>query len=424
MSTQLSRRALLMAAAGAAALCYAVRPRDDGGGYDPYFRALNETLRRNGPARPSLILDLDRLDQNIAVLRASIRDPKHFRVVDKSLPSIPLLRYIFEHAGTNRVMSFHQPFLSQVAEQLEGSQVLLGKPMPVKSAEQFYADLHGSFDPDRQLQWLIDTPERLEEYRELAERLHRRLRINVEIDVGLHRGGVQDTATLERILVAIAANPTRLEFAGFMGYDPHVAKVPSWARSRASLVHEVRTIYRGYVDYVQRRYPQLWNDRVTLNGAGSPTYRLYEDDTLLDDLSVGSALVKPTDFDLDTLTPHVPALFIATPVLKAGASARIPGLDRLSRLLDWWNPNLARTFFIYGGYWMARPVAPAGLHNNSLFGRSSNQEMLNGSARVELGVDDYVFLRPTQSEAVMLQFGDLLVIRGGQIVDHWPVFEQ
>jgi D-serine deaminase-like pyridoxal phosphate-dependent protein len=50
--------------------------------------------------------------------------------------------------------------------------------------------------------------------------------------------------------------------------------------------------------------------------------------------------------------------------------------------------------------------------------------MVNGSARVPLAVDDYVFLRPTQSEAVMLQFGDLVVVRGGAIVDHWPVFQQ
>lgn len=406
------------------ALAVTLRPRDDGGGYDDYFRALNATLRAHGPARPMLVLDLDRLDENIRVLRESIRPPKQFRVVDKSLPAMPLLRYIFEKAGTNRVMSFHEPFLSQVAEQLKGSNILLGKPMPVRSAEKFYADLRSSFDPERQLQWLIDTPERLEEYWALAERLQRKLRINVEIDVGLHRGGVQDTATLDRMLAIIAAHPERLELGGFMGYDPHVAKIPSWARSRASLIEEVRDIYRGYVDYTRAKYPQLWNERITLNGAGSPTYRLYEDDTLLNDLSVGSALVKPTDFDIDTLTPHVPAMFIATPVLKAGANARLPGMDWLSRILDWWNPNLARTFFIYGGYWMAHPEAPKGLHNNTVFGRSSNQEMLNGSAKVELGVDDYVFLRPTQSEAVMLQFGDLVVVRGGAIVDSWPVFRQ
>lgn len=408
----------------AAGVALALRPRDGGGGYDPYFRALNDLLKREGPARPVLLLDLDRLDRNIDVLRASIRPPKHFRVVAKSLPSIPLLRYVCERAGTHRVMSFHQPFLNQVAEQLSDSEILLGKPMPVRSAERFYADLRGGFDPSRQLQWLIDTPERLEEYRALAGSLRRKMLINIEIDVGLHRGGVQDTATLDRMLSVIVAHPDRLELAGFMGYDPHVAKVPGWARSRASLIAEVRAAYRGYVDVVKERHPGLWTDRLTLNGAGSPTYRLYEGDTLLNDLAVGSALVKPTDFDIDTLAPHVPALFIATPVLKAGAAARLPGLDGLSRLLDWWNPNLARTFFVYGGYWMARPVAPAGLHTNPLFGRSSNQEMLNGSARVELGVDDYVFLRPTQSEAVMLQFGDILVVRGGAIVDRWPVLVQ
>lgn len=414
----------LVVATGLATLLYAVRPRDDGGAYDDYFRGLNAMLRKSGPARPALLLDLDRLDQNIDVLRQSIREPKHFRVVDKSLPSIPLLRHICERAKTNRVMSFHQPFMNQVAEALPGSDILLGKPMPVRSAEQFYADLRGDFDPDRQLQWLIDTPERLAEYRALAERLGRRMRINVEIDVGLHRGGVQDTATLERILAGIAAAPERLELAGFMGYDPHVAKVPSWARSRASLIADVHAAYQGYVDYTRSRHPELWNDRITLNGAGSPTYRLYENDRLLDDLSVGSALVKPTDFDLDTLAPHVPALFIATPVLKVAGAARLPGLDALSTVLDWWNPNLAQTFFIYGGNWLAHPTSPTGLHNNALFGRSSNQEMLNGSRRVVLGVDDYVFLRPTQSEAVMLQFGDLQVVRGGQIVDHWPVFNQ
>ena len=104
----------------AVGLVVALRPRDDGGGYDPYFRALNDTLKRQGPAQPVLIVDLDRLDENIKVLRESIRPPKQFRVVDKSLPSIQLLRYIFEHADTNRVMSFHQPFLSQVARAAPG----------------------------------------------------------------------------------------------------------------------------------------------------------------------------------------------------------------------------------------------------------------------------------------------------------------
>ena len=50
--------------------------------------------------------------------------------------------------------------------------------------------------------------------------------------------------------------------------------------------------------------------------------------------------------------------------------------------------------------------------------------MLNGSKAVVLEVDDYVFYRPTQSESVMLQFGDLALVRGGRIVDFWPVLDE
>ena len=73
---------------------------------------------------------------------------------------------------------------------------------------------------------------------------------------------------------------------------------------------------------------------------------------------------------------------------------------------------------------MARPLSPRGLVNNPLYGRSSNQEMLNGPAHTALEVDDYIFLRPVQSEAVMLQFGDLFVVRGDRYVGRWPVFAQ
>ena len=63
-----------------------------------------------------------------------------------------------------------------------------------------------------------------------------------------------------------------------------------------------------------------------------------------------------------------------------------------------------------------------GLQSNSVYGRSSNQEMVNGSSAVGLTIEDQVFLRPTQTEAVLLQFGDLLAVRGGKIVDTWPVY--
>jgi D-serine deaminase-like pyridoxal phosphate-dependent protein len=44
---------------------------------------------------------------------------------------------------------------------------------------------------------------------------------------------------------------------------------------------------------------------------------------------------------------------------------------------------------------------------------------MQGGARLSIGADDFVFLRPHQSEAVFLQFPKIAVFNGRQIVDLW-----
>jgi len=423
------RRHFVLGAAAAAAGAWALRPGDEGAPYEDYFARLNEELKQHGPMRPVMLVDLDLLDRNIELINRSMqvtRMPRGYRVVAKSVPSGKMIDYVMRRAGTRRLMAFHQPFLNEHARLYPQADILLGKPMPAGAAALFYRQHRGDFDPAHQLQWLVDTPERMSEYLALAQGQDLQMRINIEIDVGLHRGGVLPGSQLAAICDLIQANPDHLTFSGFMGYDPHVVKVPGLLASRSELLERAMRIYDAAVSQVRQDYPRLWNNGVglTLNTAGSPTYKLHEGETLSNDIAVGSALVKPTDFDIDTLEQHRPAAFIATPVLKSTGEVEIPGLDEKSRLLSWWDVNQRRTYFIYGGYWKARLHAPGGLRHNSLYGRSTNQEMVTGSAATALGVNDHVFLRPTQSEFVFLQFGDLLAVRGGRIVESWPVFDQ
>lgn len=130
----------------------------------------------------------------------------------------------------------------------------------------------------------------------------------------------------------------------------------------------------------------------------------------------------PTDFDLPTLASHQSASFIATPILKHYDEVLVPGIEFAAPLFPAWNPNRQQSFYIYGGNWQASYVNPPGLCNNPVWGHSSNQEMVNASLRVPLVVGDFVFLRPHQSEAVFLQFGDILTLRDGHLAQPWPVF--
>lgn len=424
----MKRRQVLigLAAVGAAGAIGWAKPRDEGAPYNDYFAKLNQELKKNGPMRPCLVIDLDRLDQNIDLVAASVKKTgKHFRIVEKSLPSKGLISYIAKRANTQRLMSFHQPFINDDAVAFPDSDILIGKPLPVRSAELFYHKHQGAFDPARQLQWLNDTPEHVQQYLGLAKSLGTKLRINIELDVGLHRGGVNNNETLGQMLDLIAANPQHLEFSGFMGYDPQAGMgVPSILGTHEELYRKVMVIYQSFVDYTRSQHAPLWNDQLTLNTAGSPTYKLHEQERLSTEVSVGTAMLKPCHYDLDTLTEHVPAVYIATPVLKATGPVELPGLDKMSRIFSWWDPNQRETYFIYGGYWKAEYESPKGLRPNALFGRSTNQEMANASPAVGLKVDDQVFLRPTQSEFVLLQFGDLVVVRGGKIQEYWPVYAQ
>lgn len=112
--------------------------------------------------------------------------------------------------------------------------------------------------------------------------------------------------------------------------------------------------------------------------------------------------------------------FIAAPVLKKYNGFAIPGGDGRCAWLHRLNPNLAQVLFIHGGYWKAVPEDPPGLRQSGIFGRSTNQEALTLGRRADICVDDFVFLRPTQSERVLTQFGDIVVFENGQVVDYWP----
>ena len=276
------------------------------------------------------------------------------------------------------------------------------------------------FEPQKQLQWLVDTPKRVTEYIDLAKSKNLQLRLNVEIDVGLHRGGINNMKELSEVLTLIEVNKNHVSFSGFMGYDAHIPKVPGILLSREKAYNNMRDFYNECKNLVKTKFPTLWSENLTFNGAGSPTLALHKrNDSPLNDISAGSFAVKPSDFDIDTLEQFSPASFIATPVLKKMENTTLPSLEGFKGLLNLLDPNTQNSFYVYGGSWMATPFQPTGIKQNAIFGKSTNQVMLNASIQTNLNVDDFVFFRPHQSEFVFLQFGGILGVRDNKIVEEW-----
>ena len=379
-----------------------------------YFAALNTLLREIGSGMPRLVIDLDILDRNLERL-FELHAPEDLRIVAKSLPSPELLNYLFRKIGYERLMVFHLPFLLQVVERFPAADILMGKPLPVAAMRRFYRGRPvNAFDDTYQLQWLADSSERLLQIVDLSRDIGRRITVSIELDIGMHRGGLQTNEELATVLDTIRGYHDELRLGGFMGYDAHVPKAP-WPRTAAGASRHAKKRYAKFLEFAFEGWSDLEEGDWCVNGAGSPTITMHHEESPLNDYSVGSALVKPYGFDLPSLADFEAAAWLAAPVLKRQPGVRVPFVEML--------PSRGRdTLFIYGGKWMAEPWHPDGLQEQATYGVSSNQQMLTVPRDSELGIDDYVFLRPTQSEAVFLQFGDLCIVRTGRHVGNWPVF--
>ena len=378
------------------------------------FDRLNALLRDVGNGLPRLVIDLDVVDNNLAAL-TELHAPEDLRIVAKSLPSPKLLDYVLGKLGHQQLMVFHLPFLLQIVRHFPGADILMGKPLPSAAMRRFYREqTSNAFDDTQQLQWLVDTNERLLQVVDLSREIGRKVVVNIELDIGMHRGGVRDKAELGAMLDTIRAYHEELRLGGFMGYDAHVPKAPL-PHTTGHALRRAKKKYAKLLEYAFAGWSDLEEGDWCVNGAGSPTIALHHEESPLNDYSVGSALVKPTHFDLPSLEDFEAAAWIAAPVIKRLEGIRIPFIEKL--------PSRGRdTLFIYGGKWMAEPFWPDGLAESTTYGVSSNQQMFTVPRSSDVDIDDYVFLRPTQSEAVMLQFGDLCVVRGDRHLGNWPVF--
>lgn len=362
------------------------------------FLALSAALARAGLDRPALVLDQAALSANLTHLDAALPKGLARRVADKSLAAPDLMAAALAGLRTDRVMSFDLRLTARVLARFPQAQVLMGKPMPVSQAAVFRRDCAHA---DRVI-WLIDSPARAADYAALN------VAAAFEVDIGLGRGGFADPRAVRDVVALQGLRP-----AGVMGYEPHVAALPralgggtggaAQARAMARLADFAAVLPAGNI----------------VNSCGSTTALALPPGTAATEVTTGSAVVKPADFDQPCNAGLRPALFIATPILKCVVHG-LPGHPRLSARMRAARLIRDRVAFTFGGKWMAQPVWPSGLRISPFYGTSANQQgwtMPRG-----LPAPDRIILRPTQSEAVIQQFSEIALFDGGEITGFWPVW--
>jgi len=394
----------------------------------PYFDQLAQDLDAAGIGTPQILIDLDRLDANADAIVAGIGQAR-YRIVEKSLPSIDLLGYVSNRTGSDRFLVLHLPFLPAILAGLPAAQVLVGKPQPIAAVRQFFQSFPPSDWPAiaGRVRFLADTPKRIAELVQLASNVSLSLQVGVEIDVGLHRGGVRTPDDLPDVLSVFAANPALVSFAGMLGYDGHVANAPAPPGLEAYTARQqwktATATYQAFVDVLARQFPSLVRDDLVFNSGGTATYPLYQSGPV-NDVAAGGGMLRSASYPDTFLGALSPASFIAAPVLAHYDSVELPLLRNVSKTV--WSDQ--QMFTIYGGGWAAEFAWPPGAGLAPLVNDPENENLvpnqtwLVGPKSPPVRPDDWIFQHPREADAIF-QFEDILLVRGGRLQpSSWKAF--
>ena len=385
-----------------------------------YFEGLAGELAAAGHGTPQILIDLDRLDANADAIVGDI-GRERYRIVEKSLPSLDLLDYIRRRTGTDKFLVAHLPFLPALLAAFPTADVLIGKVQPTAAVLQFFQSVPAA---DRaaaaaRVRFLVDSRPRLDELIALAARLALKLQVGVEIDVGLHRGGVRRPEALPVVLAGFIANPTQVGFAGMLGYDGHVPFAPVVPGLEQAALHAayraVAATYQSFVEVLKSDFPSLWREDLVLNSGGSATYPLHHGG-VVNDVAAGGAMLRPASYPDYLIGALKPAVFIAAPVIAHFDTVELPFVARVgAALLDG-----KQSFTIYGGGWAARFVWPAGVDLAPLendpenLNLVPNQALLTAPSSPAIGSGDWIFQQPRVADAIF-QFDRILLVRGGRL---------
>jgi len=373
------------------------------------------------------VLDLDAVERNLRRLEAGYQSRYQLRWVAKSLPSLPLLQWLVKKSQVSRFMVFQKSMTLTLLQSIPEVDLLLGKPLPVQAAEEILKQYpHAA----RQVHWLVDSEERLKQYTELAIRVRHPLSFILEVDVGMRRGGFENPLDLKRLAEKLAQAPITID--GLMGYDGHIPYAspvfgPGVKRAQDREFLAVQERYQAFVEVLRATFPEPKSGFI-LNGAGSRTFWRYQSKdikTPINEIAVGSILVKPVHFDAPEVDSYEPALHLAIPVLKE-VTQPFPYVGKLGVIWDLvmkLNPQLQKGYYLYGGAWNGQIVYPSGLefpwfHSSAIQNLLPNQQLLMGSKDVKFPAGKRVLIRPIEGD-LLSAFDQIRVLRKSGPPEWW-----
>jgi D-serine deaminase-like pyridoxal phosphate-dependent protein len=368
-----------------------------------------------GRDAPFAFVDLDAMWWNADEMLARAGD-KPIRVASKSVRCRPLLEEIARRdARFTGLMTFTLEESLWLGE--HGFKNLLLAYPTADRAALAQVDENGPV-------LMVDSTEHLD----LIESATRgRARVCIEVDlsypiaggrikVGVKRSPIRTPEAAAGLAREIERRP-RLELAGLMGYEAHIAGLgdrPPGQRLKAKAIERLQRASASEI--AQRRAAVVEAvTRITplefVNGGGTGSLHTTAREPAVTEITAGSGFYAPTLFDHYSAFTLRPAAMFALPVVR--------------------RPSKSIATVLGGGYLasgpadaarLPSPYLPHGLALDRNEGAGEVQTPLLGHPAANLEIGDRVYFRHAKAGELCERFDTLLLVEGERVVDEVPTY--
>lgn len=268
-------------------------------------------MRRDEIKTPALILDLDNLDRNIAVMTAWAKTTGvSLRPHAKSHKSPDIARRLQKAGALGACCAT----IAEAEELADAGVTGLLITSPMATADML-ARLGRLLKRDADVMVVADDPRNVDTLAAIAESAGHRLPVIVELDVGQNRTGCVEIDDAVALAKNISQKPA-LRFAGVQAYWGNLQQVMPFDERRSQVAHRMERL---------RQLVAALNEAglapAIITGSGTGTHWLDAQHKVFTELQAGSFLFLDSCYQPLPLTPDgnpfSPALFVAAGVVTA-----------------------------------------------------------------------------------------------------------
>lgn len=367
--------------------------------YQSYCEALK------GVKTPALFLDEDALTKNMDwVLRNA--GGKKIRVATKSVRSTEVLSKILEYSPVFQGLMTYTLEESLWLRSLGFKDLLIGYPTVDTNSLQTLAQ-----DPS-EIILMIDDPKQIEILKSHYQGKPFSICLDIDLSLdlpgvrfGVFRSPLKNLERIKKISQVILKTP-EIKLMGLMGYEAQVAGVMD---KESFLMRFLKSLSIPRLRKRRREiFHQLINDGHKLplvNGGGTGSLKSTSEESIVTEVTIGSAFFAPVLFDHYQSFTLSPAVGFALSVVR--------------------NPEPGIYTCLGGGYIASgsmepiktpTPYLPSGLQLLKHEGTGEVQTPLQYSGRDPLEIGSLVFMRHAKAGEACEHFQDLHIIKGHELI--------